>query len=117
MSSEEVYIITGGHSTVAHNFQKVRQQGLSVFFKHTVKASIAVRRTSHSACLINKRYILASGSIGSKYSSVSGTCERYDIINDVWEVMPSLNICRGHHASCAIGFKVYAIGGAGEDWE
>ena len=31
--------------------------------------------------------------------------------------MPSLQICRGHHASCAIGSKVYAIGGAGENWD
>ena len=31
------------------------------------------------------------------------TVERYDLREQEWKVMPSLNIARSHHASCTLG--------------
>ena len=69
------------------------------------------KRVHHSVCAQSQRYIIASG---TRLSNEINTVERYDIQNDSWEELPSLNIGRYRHGSCALLSSVYVF--CGMDW-
>ena len=69
-------------------------------FQIVNKASMIEKRIHHSACSQMSRYIVVSGTRNDGSSGAS--VERYDTLNDSWELLPSLNIGRYRHASCSL---------------
>ena len=66
-------------------------------------------RKCFALCNYADRYAFISGGLASQ--SFLGSVERYDLTNDEWEEMPSLNVARIRHASCALGDAVYVFCG------
>ena len=49
--------------------------------------------------------------------NIFGTVTRYDIFKNKFESMPSLNVARYYHSSCALGKSLYIFCGRKEDHE
>ncbi|CDW73240.1 kelch motif family protein [Stylonychia lemnae] len=73
------------------------------------KANMITGRESHSLVCLNAKFIFA---LGSRINKQSSTCETYDIQNDTWTKIASLNYGRYYCSACQFNKRfVYVIGG------
>ena len=86
------------------------QQGTPKELVWEEKASVSVARRAFDgvAVLDGKIYF-----VGGDNSSAKNIAERYDPLNDTWEILSPMSVARGGVASAILNGKLYAIGGSG----
>ena len=78
-------------------------------FKVARKAVTSQYHTFHSVCVLNKDFLVVTGSLTKKCAK---SCEKYSILADEWTELPFLTQGRDTHASCALDQRyVYVFGG------
>lgn len=80
------------------------------------KCDMIHKRKQHSLCT-DGRFLFASGSakehVGIDKNLILDDCsvEKYDPINDIWSVIPSLQVGRSNHSSFCLDDKLYVFAG------
>lgn len=73
----------------------------------TARQSVAMNgaRSQFAMCKLDDSHVFALG------GDAVGSCERFDVVNNIWEAMPSMNVARGAAGACAMNGTVYVFCG------
>jgi len=62
-------------------------------------------RSQFAMCKLDFGHVFALG------GDAVGSCERFDVVNNIWEALPSMSVARGAAGACAMNGIVYVFCG------
>eukprot|EP01022_Parablepharisma_sp_SALTPOND_P022937 TRINITY_DN470_c1_g2_i4.p1 TRINITY_DN470_c1_g2~~TRINITY_DN470_c1_g2_i4.p1 ORF type:complete len:654 (-),score=31.30 TRINITY_DN470_c1_g2_i4:757-2718(-) len=113
---EKIFMIGGWNNNIGKDYNTIYLLNLATDPIELIpKSNMSYSRYRFETCVFRDNFIYAicgdGHSVPLPVGSQLNTVDRYDIENDKWELMPSLNERRGYCAACLLSSTIYVFGG------